>query len=153
MDLETAREHLTCLAEATGSVSLGPVGVAATVTPECAAYRALLSSPVALETLRGELESLASVGPGARRIYAALLLLRIDRELGETHLRSMLGSGEPCGLFPGGCSKMTERLGETAGYLLDGPPFLHGPGADPRPARSPEGWWSRLLQSLERLLD
>jgi hypothetical protein len=119
--LDLARQKLAVLADAQGSVELGPVGIAAVVTDTCQAYRDLAADPVALGALKTEMEALAQTGPGARRIYAALLLRTIDIDAGTAALRSMSDSTEPVDLALGGCTVMSSSVGNAVTHLLGRP--------------------------------
>ncbi|HMI87801.1 MAG TPA: hypothetical protein VK550_27150 [Polyangiaceae bacterium] len=127
MSLEIARERLAVLAQAQGSVELAPVGIAAVVTETCRAYRELIADPAALRALKSDITVLARSGPGARRIYAALLLREIDREAGTDALASMSTSNEACDLALGGCTVMSSSVGDAVAHLLGRSPGLeHG---------------------------
>jgi hypothetical protein len=121
MLLEAARQKLAVLARAQGSVEIGPVGIAAVVTETCQAYRDLVADPEALFTLKTEIEVLARSGPGARRIYAALLLRKVDLEAGTAELAALSGSKEPCDLALGGCMVMSSSVGDAVAHLLERP--------------------------------
>jgi len=118
MLLDIARQKLAVLALAQRSVELGPVGIAAVVTETCQAYRDLVGDPAALTAMKSDIATLARSGPGARRIYAALLLREIDREAGTAALESMSQSGEPCDLALGGCTVMSSTVGDAVAHLL-----------------------------------
>jgi hypothetical protein len=122
MVLEDVRQKLAVLARAQSSVELGPVGIAAVVTETCQAYRDLVADPDALCALKTEIEVLARSGPGARRIYAALLLRHIDLAAGTAELASMSDSKEPCDLALGGCTVMSSSVGDAVTHLLGRPP-------------------------------
>jgi hypothetical protein len=122
VQLEVARLNLAVLARAERSVELGPVGIAAVITETCGAYRALAADPVAVSALKREIVELARSGPGARRIYAALLLRAIDREAGTAALESMSDSNEPCDLGLGGCTVLSSSVGHAVAHLLGRPP-------------------------------
>jgi hypothetical protein len=122
MQLELARQKLAVLANAQRSVELGPVGFAAIVTDTCQAYRDLVSDAAALGAMKTEIEALARNGPGARRIYAALLLRTIDLEAGNAALESMSDSKEPCDLALGGCTVMSSSVSDAVAHLLGRPP-------------------------------
>lgn len=121
MDRPAAEALLATLASARGSVELGPVGVAASVTEAYHAYRSLEDEHAHLVQLRPKLEAWAREGPGARRIYMALLLRKIDEPAGRAVLETMLGSDEPCQFMPGGCAVFDYWLGEVASELLGAP--------------------------------
>jgi hypothetical protein len=118
MLLDVARQNLALLARAEASVELGPVGIAALVTDTCQAYRDLVAHPATLAALKNEIAALARSGPGARRIYAALLLRQIDAEAGTAALEAMSGSSEPCQLGLGGCMVMSSSVGDAVAHLL-----------------------------------
>ena len=118
MLLDLARQKLAVLARAERSVELGPVGIAAVVTETCAAYRALVADPSALSAMKSEIADLTRSGPGARRIYGALLLRAIDPEAGTTALEAMSRSSEPCDLALGGCAIMSSSVGDAVAHLL-----------------------------------
>jgi hypothetical protein len=122
MLLQAAREKLRVLARAQTSVELGPVGFAAVVTETCQAYRDLIAHPEVLAALKSEIEPLARNGPGARRIYAALLLRQIDHVAGTAQLESMSDSKEPCDLALGGCTVMSSSVADAVAHLLGQPP-------------------------------
>lgn len=124
MPLELARQKLAIVARAQRSVELGPVGFAAAITETCQAYRDLAADPEALAALKSEIEALLRSGPGARRIYAAMLLRAIDFEAGSAALESMSDSTEPCELALGGCAVLSSSVGEAAAHLLGRPPEL-----------------------------
>lgn len=130
MLLEVARQKLAVLAGAHGSVELGPVGFAAVVTETCQAYRDLVADHIALAAIKPEIAMLARSGPGARRIYAALLLRAIDDDAGTAALESMLDSNEPCDLALGGCMVMSSSVGAAVAHLLGRTP-------PPSPSRPP----------------
>jgi hypothetical protein len=119
MLLDVARQKLAVLARADRSVELGPVGIAALVTETCEAYRDLVADPDALEELKNEIATLAKSGAGARRIYAALLLRKIDRDAGTVALESMSQSNEHCDLALGGCTVMSSSVGDAVAHLLE----------------------------------
>jgi len=121
MQLEAARQKLAVLARAQRSVELGPMGIAALVTETCQAYRDLAADPAILFALKNEIEVLARSGPGARRIYAALLLRQMDLAAGTAELASMSGSKEPCDLALGGCTVMSSSVGDAVTHLLGRP--------------------------------
>ena len=135
------REHLACLAKATDEVTLGPFGAGAVVSAQAESYNALLTQPEQLVTLRPELETMCRSGPPAARIYAALLLHRIDEKAGTAALEVMAGSDDerPCRYSPGGCASMGERLSDVAHHL-------RGRSPPPDPTRS----IARALHSLAR---
>jgi hypothetical protein len=116
--LELARRKLAVLAQAQASVELGPVGFAGAITENCQAYRDLVGDPEALAALRGEIEPLARSGPGARRIYAALLVRAIDFDAGSAALEAMSGSQERCELALGGCTVSSSSVGDAVAHLL-----------------------------------
>ena len=118
MLIEVARQQLAVLARAENSVELGPVGIAAVVTETCEAYRALVADPSVLAAMKSEIAELARSGPGARRIYAALLLRAIDPRAGISALEAMSHSSEPCDLALGGCAVMSSSVGDAVAHLL-----------------------------------
>jgi hypothetical protein len=118
MQLDVARQRLAVLARADGSVELGPVGFAALLTETCQAYRDLVADPDTLEELKSDIAPLAESGAGARRIYAALLLRKIDPDAGTAALKSMSESNEPCDLALGGCTVMSSSVGDAVAHLL-----------------------------------
>jgi len=121
---EVARQKLAVLARAEGSVELGPVGIAAVVTEACEAYRALVADLATLAAMKSEIAELARSGPGARRIFAALLLRAIDRDAGTAALEAMSASDEPCDLALGGCAVMSSSVGDAVAHLLGRRPRL-----------------------------
>jgi hypothetical protein len=135
--MAAARAALAVLAGAEGSVDLAAYGYAAHVSDECKAYKALLAEPERLCAMRPQLEQLTREGSGARRVYAALLLERIDPAAGRAALMTMRGSDEPCALHTGGCVITCMWLGETVDYFLGGEL-----GIDPR--RAIDDWLDRL---------
>jgi hypothetical protein len=125
MPLEQARQRLGVLARARTSVELGPVGFAAEITETCQAYRDLVTDHEALAALKSEIEALARSGPGARRIYAAMILRAIDFEAGTAALEAMSDSNEPCDLALGGCTVLSSSVGDAVAHLLGRAPELH----------------------------
>ena len=129
MDDAAAAAALAVIASARDSVDLGPFGYAAFVSEPCKAYKALLAEPERLRAWQPRLEQLTRDGPGARRVYAALLLGSVDPAAGRAALMTMRGSDEPCALHEGGCSVFCMWLGETVDSLLG-----EDSGVDPRRA-------------------
>jgi len=120
----TVSDALTVLAAAT-SVELGPVGVAARVTPAYRAYGALASDRAALAAERPALERMLDAPSAAARLYAALLLRRLDPAAGQAALQAMVPSTEPLSVAPGGCVIMpTRTLGAAAQSFLNPPGIL-----------------------------
>jgi hypothetical protein len=120
----TVSAALAVLAAAT-SVELGPVGVAARVTPAYRAYQALIRDPAALAAERPALERMLAAPSPAARFYAALLLRRLDPAVGQAALQAMVSSTEPLSVAPGGCVIMpTRTLGAAAQSFLSPPGIL-----------------------------
>lgn len=120
------RSAWSVLRQAEHLVVLGPVGAAAQLSDAARAYMALERTEVQPEliALRDELVATASAAeaPTAARIYAALLLRRVDPSRADALLQAMRGSTQPCRYAPGGCSIYGETLDEVASAVLGVPP-------------------------------
>jgi hypothetical protein len=85
-----------------GAVAFGGVGIAGTVLPETAAYDTLAEEAAEHgATLRLHLERLLSTATPAGKVYAALLLDRVDPEAGRDAWRRLAGDRSPVQTFQG----------------------------------------------------
>jgi hypothetical protein len=108
------------LQEQTTTVSLGPTGFVPIASDAARAYDQLGQlSPEEVARHRQILEATLRDGPGAARIYAALILRRIDPATADAHLDEMLASTEACSFEPGGSVCFGGTVGSTAAYLHD----------------------------------
>jgi len=121
---DPAEVALATLAQADGSVALGPVGVAAVVGDDCRAYLALAESPSTLERLESSLVRLTREGRPGAIIYAALLLRRLGRDV-RPLLEPYRDDRRACTVFPGGCMGMTHWLCEAVHWVTTGEHWAH----------------------------
>lgn len=104
------------------AVVLGPVGVAAACNEECKAYLEAGRQP---STVRKEIEWMVKNATPAGKLYAALLLRRIDKAAGIQALESLKAEKEPVYFGLGGCIGGERKpLGEHADFILKNPRMI-----------------------------
>lgn len=114
-------EPFAALARADG-VALGPTGVAAARSPAFEAYEYAL--PIAAQHV-GLLLDMAQHATPAGRLYAALLLARVNSPHAREVWQQLAQQEEPVSYAPGGCSSFSTTLASFArGVLRDGAPQL-----------------------------
>lgn len=114
--------HLRQLHEA-HSVAFGGVGFAAKILPETEAYFAMEERVAQYgAALRPHLEALLAKATPAGRIYAAELLTRVDREVGEAAWLRLSGDHEPLDTVSGCLPHRTTVADYAAQRLAGGGP-------------------------------
>jgi hypothetical protein len=98
---EQARSRLALLAVA-HEVVLGPRGIAAEMTMEAEAYRALVKSRELLGTLVPELTEIVKTGSPAGVTYAVALLAELDHDV-ESFVAAYADDRRELTIYPGGC--------------------------------------------------
>jgi hypothetical protein len=107
-------KHLRTLAKA-DTLAFGGVGFVGTILPETAAFDAL-SAQIERgdgDALRPELERLLTKATPAGKLYAALLLARLDPEAGRATWQRLAGDRSPVRTFSG-CVMGQTTVGEYA---------------------------------------
>lgn len=118
--MATVPELFAVLEKATTALDLGPVGFAMIMSESASAYCALLQvAPEDIARHRASIEATLHNGAGAARVYAALVLRRIDAASSDAHLERLLASNEPCTFTPGGCMSFGGTVSDAAFRLLE----------------------------------
>jgi hypothetical protein len=116
--MATFPELFAVLEKQTDELRLGPVGFGAVMNDAARAYCTLdWLEAEEIAQHRDRLEATLRDGPGAARVYAALLLRRIDVAGSDAHLDRLLDSSDRCSFAPGGCLVFSGTVGSAAAQL------------------------------------
>lgn len=139
-------DHLAVLAASGSRVTLGPIGFAATVTPELAAYRALAADRDALARHEAALVTMLDAAEPGPVVYAALLLEQLGRDVAPL-LARFADDRRPLHLWMGGCSPSPPTWLAEWVRSRGGAPWTHPDHAAEQAARARDEKLASLAQA------